>query len=122
MPQRTTREQRLVKKIYQAMATTGATVVESHETTERGRNAKREIDLLLTQDMFGTLIQIAVEVRGRKRKDTLEWIDGLVGKYKDMDIQKIIAISTSGFTEEALIKAGDEHIETLTLAQAESLD
>src|ERR1051326_5138561 len=117
MPKRTTREQRLVKKIYQSMATAGAKVEESPERTERGRSAKREIDLLLEQDLFGTPIRIAVEVRGRKRKDTLEWIDGLVGKYKDMNVQKIIAVSTSGFTPEALIKAQDEKIDTLTLAE-----
>jgi hypothetical protein len=122
MPKRTTREQRLVKKIYQSMATAAAKVEESQEITERGRNAKREIDLLLEQKVFGTPIRIAVEVRGRKRKDTLEWIDVLVGKYKDMNVQKIIAISASGFTGEALNKARDEHIDTLTLAQAEDLD
>jgi hypothetical protein len=122
MPKRTTREQQLVKKIYQAMATAGATVKESQEKTERGRNAKREIDLLIEQELFGTPIKIAVEVRGRKRKDTLEWIDGLVGKYKDINVQKIIAISTSGFTDEAIIKARDENIDTLRLAEAERLD
>src|SRR5215218_8768336 len=101
----TTPEQQLVKKIYQAMASAGATVSESQERTERGRNANREIDLLLEHELFGTHMKIAVEVRGRKRKDTLERIDSLVGKYKDMNVQKIIAISTSGFTDEAVIKA-----------------
>ena len=122
MPKRTTPEQQLARKIYQAMATAGATVKESQEKTERGRNAKREVDLLIEQELFGTPIKIAVEVRGRKRKDTLEWIDGLVGKYKDINVQKIIAISTSGFTNEAVIKARDENIDTLTLAEAECLD
>ena len=64
--------------------------------------------------LFGTRIRIAVETRGRKRKDDIEWIDSLVGKYLDLNVQKIIAISYSGFSASAVAKARAKNIDALT--------
>src|SRR5207245_1001712 len=67
---------------------------------------------------FGTDLRIAVECRGRKDRDDIRWIDGLIGKYRDLDIHKVVAVSQSGFTLGAKEKAAANRIDTLTLVQA----
>lgn len=118
MPKRTNAFQQLIVRIYEQMSLPGDMVKESAMIKERGSNVQREVDILLQRRIFGTVLRIAVECRGRKDKDDIEWIDGLIGKYRDLDIHKLIAVSRSGFTPAAKEKAAANRIDTLTLNQA----
>jgi hypothetical protein len=122
MPKRSNPEQRLVTRIYQAIEATGATVLESQERCKAGLRKKREIDVVIERQTLGVTTRIAVEVRARGLKEDVTWIDCLIGKYKSLGVDKIIAVSTSGFTEAATEQANDEGIDTLTLADAEKFD
>jgi hypothetical protein len=62
------------------MASLDAKVTESALLKERDSDAKREVDILIEDEVAGVKVRIAVETRDRSRPDTLEWIDGLVGK------------------------------------------
>lgn len=118
MPKRTNAFQQMIFRIYDQMSMPGEIVTESAMVKERGSDVTREIDILLQKRIFGTDLRIAVECRGRKDKDDIEWIDGLIGKYRDLDIHKVIAVSRSGFTPAAKEKAAINRIDTLTLEQA----
>lgn len=122
MPKRTNDFQRLILAIYEQMAPLGATVEESAELLERGSSTTREVDILITHQIAGVRIRMAVECRGRKDKDDIEWIDGLIGKYRDLDIDKVIAVSKSGFTAAAQEKASVNRIEIRKLETAEETD
>jgi len=118
MPKRTNEFQRLVKTIYERMASPGDLVTESARLKERDAKTEREVDILLEKKMFGAQIRIAVECRDRSHKDDVTWIDGLIGKYKDLDVDRKFAVSSSGFSLAAQNKANLNRIELLTLRQA----
>jgi hypothetical protein len=89
---------------------------------ERCSGVKREIDVLIELRSADTDIRIGVECRDQKRVVNVEWIDSLVGKYKDLPIHRIVAVSRSGFTKAAERKAAENQIELRTLRHALSID
>ncbi len=118
MPKRTNEFQKLITKIYEQLAGPNDIVSESAMVRERGSGTLREVDILLQKRIFGTDLRIAVECRDRADKEDIEWIDNLIGKYQDLDVDKKIAVSNSGFTPAAQKKASLNRIETLTLKEA----
>ncbi len=122
MPKRTNAFQSLVAQLYQARKEDQSLVVESTNVSERGTDTPAEIDILITKQTFGSAIRIALECRDHRRPQTVQWIRELADKRHSMGIDKVFAVSTSGFTATARAKAADSGIELLTLEQAESLD
>jgi Restriction endonuclease len=122
MPKRTNDFQRLMHYIYSQLAPKDVCVTESASLKERSNNVEREVDILLEQNIFGMAMRIAIECRGRSRKDDIEWIDSLIGKFQNLDVHKVIAVSKSGFSKGAIKKAADSNIETRTLKQALDTD
>jgi len=122
MPKRSNAFQKLVLLVYQQMVEAGGTVTESVLLKERGNGTIREVDILIEKTVAGILIRIAIECRGRSRKDDIDWIDGLVGKYVNLEVDKVVAISQSGFSSGALEKAKAHQIDALTLKAALQTD
>lgn len=122
MPKRSNLFQRMIRVLYEAEDVTGVTVQESAELLERTTGRKREIDILLETIICGERIRIAIETRDRTNVDDVTWIDGLIGKYMDLDVQKTVAISASGFSETAIQKAMAHGIRTLTATEAVEYD
>lgn len=102
------------------MALEGASVQESVPLKERSSALMREADILIEYELAGGKFRIAIECRDRSRKDDISWIDALIGKYGDLDIEinKVVAVSRSGFSEPAKKKALAKNIKTMTLAKA----
>lgn len=82
---------------------------------ERGDGTEREVDVLLTFSQSGLPVRIAIECRNWRIKHDVAWIDLLIGKYRDLGIDKVVAVSSTGFTPAAIAKAKDVGIVTLTL-------
>ncbi|TWT67267.1 restriction endonuclease [Allorhodopirellula solitaria] len=122
MPKRTNSFQQSIRFIYEAIAEQGFVVLESEELTDSDGSTLREVDLLIRGSVAGHAVSIAIECRDRSRKDTVEWIDQLIGKYTAIPVQKVVAVSATGFSRSATDKAKKHQIETLTLAQAEEAD
>ena len=124
MPKRSNQFQKLIKFITDQLVPEGATVEESVELEEMGvdNSSKREVDILIQYDIGIAPIRIAIECRDRTRKDDITWIDGIAGKYKNLPVNKVIAISNSGFSSTALQKAELNNIETLTLEEATKME
>lgn len=115
--------QKAIYFIQSELKGSNITVEESVEIPEihNGTEIKREIDVLLTETLpNGHFKKIAIECRDRKNKDEIGWIDGLIGKYKDLNIDKIIAVSSSGFSKSATLKAKSHNIDTQTIKQIKS--
>jgi len=105
------------------MSNPGDKVTESVELKERGddNGVPREVDILLETRVHGMDMRIAIECRGRTAKDDIKWIDELIGKYSDLGangVNKIVAVSQSGFSKGAQKKAAENLIDTLTLQEA----
>lgn len=122
MPKRSNDFQRLVKAIYDAVASVeGGTVTECAVLREPS-GTPREVDVLLEASLYGHPLRIAVECRDRSRKSDIEWIDALVGKYRNLAVQKIIAVSRRGFSAPAQEKATQGGIETRSLDECADTD
>jgi hypothetical protein len=131
MPKRSNEFQRLIKRIYEQLANSGSgeTVKESEMIADVSTGVLREVDVLLEREVFGHKVRIAVECRSRnrknksgKRKQSVEWIDQLKGKYSTLPIDKVIAVSESGFTENARLHAQHSKIELVTIEEANEMD
>lgn len=117
MPKRTNDFQRLVKLIHDAISIVeGATVSESAMLPEPD-GTMREVDILIERTVADVVIRVAVECRDRSRKSDVDWIDGLVGKFKNLKIDRVVAVCRLGFSKAAAAKADLNNIELRVLAE-----
>ena len=116
MPARTNEFQQIVKYIYDQISP-GATVTESGFLRERD-GTRREVDILIEWKFAGIDLQIAVECRDYTREQNIQWVDDLIGKYQDLNINKVVAISSSRFRPSAKRKAQGHGIELITVNEA----
>jgi sporulation protein YlmC with PRC-barrel domain len=122
MPKRTNKFQQLVAFIERELAGAGVKVTESVELEEYADSSDREVDILIEAELNGHPVRMALECRDRSRPQDKEWIDSLIGKFRDLKIDRVIAISSSGFTRGALQKASQVNIGTLSLQEASQAD
>lgn len=124
MPKRSNQIQKLIKYISEQLAPEGAKVEESVLLEEKGvkNPSEREIDILLEYNIGISTIRIAIECRDRERTDNITWIDSLIGQYANLPVDKVIAISRSGFSSNAIEKAELNNIITMTLDKASEVN
>jgi hypothetical protein len=118
MPKRSNSFQRLIAAIEGQLAPLGAVVTESKLIKEKSSDTEREVDVAIESHVGQHRVLVAVECRDRSRPANLEWIDGLIGKYRDLPVEKVVAVSRSGFTKTAIKKAKEVNISTVTLEAA----
>src|SRR5687768_11054300 len=104
------------------MAPEGHIVTASAVPHEDSSGTTREIDIMIEGSVLGLPVCIAVECRSRSRKDSLPWIDELIGKYSDMHVTHIVAVNEAGFSVPAKKKANAHGITTETLESALTMD
>jgi hypothetical protein len=124
MPKRSNDFQRLIKRIYEQLMPMGATVTESAMLNETTSDLRREVDVLIELPLPGvdTPTRIAIECRDHVRQSDVSWIDALQGKYRDLPVHRVIAVSRQTFTPGAARKAHRCRIETRTLKDALATD
>jgi hypothetical protein len=83
--------------------------------------APREIDIVITEKA-NPENKILVECRDHKDRQSVNWIEELYGKSHSMGAKKVIAVSSSGFSKNALNAAKSKGIETMHLKEAEEVD
>lgn len=79
---------------------------------------KREIDVLLTSNVSGYSVRLALECKNEGKVLDVEYIDSFIGKLDDIGIphQHGIFISASGYTSGATKRAKAKGIRTLVIA------
>ncbi|MDA3916263.1 MAG: restriction endonuclease [Deltaproteobacteria bacterium] len=122
MPKRTNDFQSLIAFIYNRISPKGGKVTESEMVFDKEAKILREVDILVSQDVAGHEIRLAVECRDRSRAESVEWIDALIGKTQSLDVHKVVAVSSEGFSASAKEKATAHGIDTLTLEEANEKD
>src|SRR5688500_1563002 len=118
MPKRSNDFQKFVALIERLAASPTARVIESSLEPESKIKMAREIDILIEDTINGFALRLAIECRDHVRKQDVTWIDELIGKYRDVEVDTIVAVSRSGFTDGALAKARQENIRAYTLKEA----
>lgn len=108
--------QRVIAAIERQLAQEGVQVTESALLPEPTSGAEREVDVHIAGELNGYPVAIAVECRDWKTPQDVDWIDALIGKYRDMGMALVVAVSTSGFTKAAETKAKSVRIRTVHFA------
>jgi hypothetical protein len=93
-------------------------VTESKLIKAKHSDIEREIDVAVESTVGHHEVLIAIECRDHGRPANIQWIDALVGKYADLPVSNVIAVSSSGFSKRARQKAEKVNIRTITLEQA----
>ncbi|MBF4474516.1 restriction endonuclease [Methanobacterium formicicum] len=78
---------------------------------------KREVDVSIRCSVGTHNFLTVIECRDRKPPQDVTWIEQITGKTKAIKADKIIAVSTSGFTEGAKKKAEKNNIVLRTLEE-----
>ncbi|MFZ2799665.1 MAG: restriction endonuclease [Syntrophorhabdus sp.] len=75
----------------------------------------REVDISLRSKIGSSDILVIIECRNRKANEDVVWIEQLSRKRESVGADKAVAVSSSGFTVPASLKATKENIELRTL-------
>ncbi|ARO87967.1 hypothetical protein EBAPG3_009415 [Nitrosospira lacus] len=122
MPQRTNDFQQLIAMIYSLIVADNGTVTESAMVLDKDSETLREVDILIAHRHANHDFRVMIECRDRSRKDTVAWIDELIGKANSLQVDKVVAVSKEGFTISATKKAAKNGIVTLSLEDALETD
>ena len=91
-----------IRRIYELIAESGAEVTwNDHIGDPDNPPRMRQIDVTLRRNGSLTLI----ECRQHKAAQDVQWIECLIGRRISLGAQSVIAVSSSGFTSGALVKA-----------------
>ena len=121
MPARTNDFQQLVALIEHALAPKGAKIIQSAEVPVDGLGTLREVDILIDGQWGEFKIRVAVEAKDHGRKISLPVFESVLGKYRGgcaVNVDKLIVVSSRGFSADVIKKAAKENVELLTIKQA----
>ncbi len=121
MPKRSNAFQQLIYAIQHSISD-GSKVSESEFLIDKQTGAEVEVDIVIETTVNDFPVIISIEVRDRKRPATVEWIRESIGKHATLPTNKLVLVSSSGFTKEAKQKAEQNSIDALTLDEAEELE
>ncbi|MBI5429155.1 MAG: restriction endonuclease [Nitrosomonadales bacterium] len=82
----------------------------------------REVDVLVTARTANYKVAIGIEVVSWSRPAGTPWVERMRAKHDNLEIDKLILVSQSGFTKPAIVKASFYGIETLTVERAIATD
>ena len=114
MPKRSNEFQKLVFLVKKHVAA-GATVTESKLLPDRITGANREVDVCIESTVGGHDVLVSIECRDRGRRADVGWVEKMIGKHGHLPTNRLVLISKSGFTKEALEKARTYGFEAIAL-------
>lgn len=112
MPKRTNTFQAVVFAIKQHIAA-GAAVTESEELADLISGEKREVDICIKAQAAGHSVIVSLECRDHKRPQAVGWIEEMQTKHSRLPTDRLVLVSSSGFTPKAIAKAKSFGIETV---------
>lgn len=121
MPKRHNIFQDLMASIHQQLASP-CRVAESEMLYDPSSEQAREVALVIRSTLAGYEIVISVECTDRKRLVSVEWVEQICCKHRDLPTHKLVLISKSGFTPAAHAKALALGAEPLSLEIAQQVD
>ena len=93
-----------------------ATIKSPDFIPDKDTGTPREIDVSVRFSQGTHDFLVIFECRDRKARAGVEWIEQLANKSRSVRADKVIAVSSSGFTKNATIKAKEYNIECRTVA------
>jgi hypothetical protein len=106
--------ERKIHRIHELLEDSGAEVTwDDHIPDPDNPDQLRQIDITIRRDGKLTL----VECRHHRFRQNVQWIESLIGRRTSLRAQDVIAVSSSGFTKGALVKAKKRRIIVRDLQQ-----
>lgn len=106
--------ERKIHRIHELLEDSGAEVTwDDHIPDPDNPDQLRQIDITIRRDGKLTL----VECRHHRCRQNVQWIESLIGRRTSLRAQAVIAVSSSGFTKGALVKAKKRRIIVRDLQQ-----
>jgi hypothetical protein len=102
MPQRSTPFQAIVRLVRQHFAQAGVTVTESKLLRDAVLDIEREVDIVIEGEFDGEPMVVSVEVIEHGRVATLPWVEQMLGKHRSLPTNRLLLVSKSGFSGNAL--------------------
>jgi len=121
VPKRTNRFQKLALWI-QGQLSDDAIVTESASVLDRSTGQHAEVDILIESTMAGHQVHVGIECTSTRRRATVEWVREMIGKHQTLAIDKTVLVSESGFTREAIRRAGAAGVAAISMAEAGGRD
>lgn len=101
----------LVKKLESILIPKGAIIQSPDYIDDKVIDTKREVDITIKNSHEFCSAITVIECRDRKQVEDLLWIEQLITKNRDTNVNRTIAVSTSGFSKNAATKAAHYGIE-----------
>ena len=101
----------LIKKLEEIYFDKSFVVKSPDHIYDKVAECDREVDVSISGSVGTHDILIVFECRNRKTIQDMTWIEQIHSKTKDIGANKVIAVSTSGFTPRAKMKATSYGIE-----------
>jgi hypothetical protein len=102
MPKRSTPFQAIVRLVRQHFAQAAVTVTESKMLRDSVLDIDREVDIVIAGKFDGEPMVISVEVIEHRRAATLPWVEQMLRKHRDLPTNRLLLVSKSGFSGNAL--------------------
>jgi len=100
MPSRTNLFQEVVASVHRHMAGE-AVVEESAMLTHRLTGELREVDVVVRGTVAGQPVVIGVEATAAGRPATVQWVEQLVAKHRELETNKLVLVASGGFAGSA---------------------
>lgn len=120
VPARTNEFQQLVALIEKSLVPK-AKVTESAMVPVDGMTTLREVDILIEGQFGPYKMKVAVETKDEGRKLSVTTVEQLISKYTgrcSVAVDKLVIVSSRGFSQGASEKAAAANVELLTIEQA----
>jgi len=115
MPARTNEFQEMVALLTTVMREDDSmTVTPSAMLPDIVTGTLREVDICVETQVVGNKVVVGIECRDHKRPQTVAWVEETHTKHEALQVNFTILVSSSGFSEEAVLKAAHYGMRTVT--------
>lgn len=119
MPRKGRSFEKLIK-LLEELGTSGLQIKSPDFIKDNITGQLREVDISIRGCVGTHDILVVIECRDRKIKQGVEWIEQISEKTKDIGANKVIAVSSKGFTVSAINKAKIRNIDLYTFKEVNS--
>lgn len=117
MPKRSNEFQKLILHIHRQLSP-NAKVTELRMLREINSGEEREVDIVIETASGQYNITVSVECLGQGRPADVTWVEQMWAKHQKLTTDKLVLISKSGFTSQALETGRMYNIDMLSLKEA----
>src|SRR5258708_5981292 len=105
----------IVAALERCFAPDEATITSPDHIADRMTGQQREVDVSIRYVIGSAPILVILECRDRSVAQDVTWIEQLAQKRSDVRASRAVAVSSSGFSEAARVKAAHQAIELRTI-------